>query len=390
MPGKSDKDYEKEIAELKQELEKAKKRIQLNLSKTFSLSVAGSSFSIAGLEEMVLLVDANGLVKYANNSMAKLIGAQDKKELLHTPIKNWHRGILGEGFIIALIESVKSTDQVCVLEQAFPDLPQGLLPIRHKLGSPIILRFIGTPIKDQVQIIAQDVTQNRWLENTFSRYVSPKVIDLLRNIPVQELMKVERRELTILFADLRGFTRVTQEIEPEAVCEMLNTYLSRMVQCVEKYDGTVDKFIGDEIMAVFGAPLHQEDHALRALLCAVAMIESHQAWQRERENVGLKAPAVGIGIVTGEVIVGNIGTEKQMDYTVLGHPVNLAARLCGAAEGLEILTVAETHKSAQKALKQGVDFKNMPHLKFEPKGKLELKNVKAPVEVLKVTVKISG
>jgi len=163
-----------------------------------------------------------------------------------------------------------------------------------------------------------------------------------------------------------------------------------MVECVEKYDGTIDKFIGDEIMAFFGAPLAQKDHALRGLLCAVEMIESHQAWQRERKNKGLKAPPVGIGVVTGEVIIGNIGTEKRMDYTVLGHPVNLAARLCGVAEGLEVLTVSETHKSALKAIKQGVDFKNMPHLKFEPKGKLELKNVKARVEVLKVIVKNSS
>jgi len=228
------------------------------------------------------------------------------------------------------------------------------------------------------------VTSNRWLEKTFSKYVSSKVIELLRTIPSADLLKVERRVLTVLFADLRGFTRVSQEIEPEEVCEMVNSYLTRMVECVEAYDGTVDKFVGDEIMAAFGAPLPQKDHALRSLLCAVDMVKSHKAWQEQRIAENKPAPPVGIGIVTGEVIVGNVGTEKQMDYTVLGHSVNLASRLCAIAAGLEILTVKATHQSALKSLKKGTEIKNIPHLRFEPKGKRELKNVQTPVEVIQV------
>jgi len=390
MSIKGKEDYEKEIANLKSEISRLESQVLVNRAGGKTFSDTGASFTIVGLEEMVLLVNDQGLISFANSGMTQLLGAKDKKELLKSRLSDWDKYPLGDGFLTTLFQTVKSTDQVCVLEQSFSAFPPGLLLAKPSIGSEVILRFVCCPVKNQVQIVIQDVTSNRWLEKTFSKYVSSKVIELLRTIPAADLLKVERRVVTVLFADLRGFTKVSQEIEPEEVCEMVNSYLSRMVECVEKYDGTVDKFVGDEIMAAFGAPLPQQDHALRALLCAVAMIESHKAWQIDREKMGLNAPPVGIGIVTGEVIVGNIGTEKQMDYTVLGHSVNLAARLCGAAEGMEILTVPETHKSAQKALKQGVDFKNMPHLKFEPKGKLDLKNVKAPVEVLKVTVKMSG
>ena len=384
MADKTSEEYEKEIKELRAELEKLRSQIRLNLKSGQTFSAPGASFTIAGLEEMVLLVDDSGIIRFANSAMAILLGAKDKTALLKTRLAEWDQGILGPGFLSSLVESVKSTGQTCIFQSEFPDFPKGLLPGKASLNCPIILRFICCPVKDRIQIICQDVSASLWLEKTFSRYVSPKVIDRLRQIPVSDLLRVERKFLTVLFADLRGFTRVTQEIEPEQVCEMVNSYLSRMVECVEKYDGTVDKFIGDEIMATFGAPLAQKDHALRALLCAVDMIQAHQIWQEDQKQKGAPSPPVGIGIATGQVIVGNIGTEKQMDYTVLGHSVNLAARLCGKAEGLEILTTKETHRSALMGLKQGLEFKEVPHLRFEPAGNLDLKNVKEPVEVIRV------
>jgi class 3 adenylate cyclase len=301
--------------------------------------------------------------------MARLLGL-DKSELQGAALSACDG--LDPGLLRGFCETVRATGEAWVSEQAFPQLA------RADLGTDTTLRFVCTPVGEKVQIVVQDVSQTRWLEKTFARYLSSKVIERLRQVPPADLLKVERRVVTVLFADLRGFTRVSQEIEPEQVCAMVNSYLSRMVDCVEKYDGTVDKFVGDEIMAVFGAPLFQADHALRALLCAVDMVRSHQEWQGER--TGQPAPAVGVGLVTGEVIVGNIGTEKQMDYTVMGHPVNLAARLCGAAAGLEILTVAATHQAAQ-----GFSLDNMPRLHFEVKGKLELKNVKVPIDVIRVT-----
>lgn len=385
MAIKSPEHYEKEILRLKAELSRLKQKSLINL--TAGPNIFGSSqksFTIVGLEEMVILVDGDGSIRFANTSFANLLGAKDKKDFLKAPLSDWDKYPLGEGFLNSLVQTVKSTGRVFVLEHEFQDFPGQLLAEKNETGASVMLRFVCHPVDNQVQIVIQNVTSMRWLEKTFSRYVSPKVIELLRKVPASDLLKVERITLTVLFTDLRGFTRVSQEIEPEEVCEMVNSHFAAMVEGIEKYDGTVDKFVGDGVMAVFGAPLHQKDHALRALLAAVEMVKSHQAWQEDRRQQNKAAPAVGIGIVTGEVIVGNIGTEQQMDYTVLGQPVNLAARLCGAASGLEILTVKETHQAALKAIKQGAEFKNIPHLKFEPKGSMELKNVKGPVEVIRV------
>ena len=326
---KSPQEYESEIAELKAQLNRLS-GVQ---------TMGGSPFTIVGLEEMVLMVDGAGRISFANSAMAHLLGL-DKGDLQGALLAECDQGRLGPGLLQGLCDNVRSAGQVRICEQAFPELPQA------SLGSATTLRFVCSPVGEKVQLVVQDVSHTRWLEKTFSRYLSAKVIDLLRHVSPADLLKVERRVLTVLFADLRGFTRVSQEIEPEQVCAMVNSYLSRMVDCVERYDGTVDKFVGDEIMAVFGAPLTQADHALRALLCAVDMVRSHREWQQIRLHESKPAPPVGVGLVTGEVIVGNIGTEKQMDYTVMGHPVNLAARLCGAAAGLEILTVQATHEVA--------------------------------------------
>jgi adenylate cyclase len=114
------------------------------------------------------------------------------------------------------------------------------------------------------------------------------------------------------------------------------------------------------------------------------MIKAHRTWQEERKSGGKIAPAVGIGIATGEVVLGNVGAAQRMDYTVLGHTVNLAARLCGQAEALEILTVKATHQAAMAAVKSYPRPEEIPRFRFESKGQIELKNVKAPVDMFRV------
>jgi len=215
--------------------------------------------------------------------------------------------------------------------------------------------------------------------------VAPEVIEQMLQRPEANFMEMERRELTVLFADLRGFTRITQELEPRVLQEMINEFLSTMVGCIEQFGGTVDKFVGDEVMAMFGAPMQMPDHALRGLLAAVEMCRLHGRLEKRWSLAGLPAAGVGIGVTTGEVFVGNVGTVKRMDYTAMGHWVNLAARLCGSAEGGQVLTVPETYYATAEAIKiTGIE--EVPRLKFSPEGKLTFKNVKEPVTVLSVTV----
>ena len=152
----------------------------------------------------------------------------------------------------------------------------------------------------------------------------------------------ESREVTILFADIRGFTALTEGMEPQEVIGLLNETMERLGDAVEAAGGVVDKYVGDEIMAVFGAPLVQSDHADRAVRAALAIQGAMSALSEERVERGAAPVEVGVGLHTGEAVAGNMGSPSRLNYTVVGESVNLAARLCSAAGGGEILFSSKT------------------------------------------------
>jgi adenylate cyclase len=149
----------------------------------------------------------------------------------------------------------------------------------------------------------------------------------------------ERRDLTILFSDIRGFTTISEASEPEAVVEMLNEYLTRMVEILLAHGGTLDKFIGDAVMGFWNAPAADPDHPRHAVECALEMIEETARLRDRWSAEGKAAIRIGIGINTGDAVVGNIGAEKVFGYTVIGDAVNLASRLEGTNKqyGTEII-----------------------------------------------------
>ena len=378
-----------ENAELRRDLDRLHKGSTIALTGTMAVASTTGSLTILGIEEMILQVGKDDTIDYVNSPMAKLLGMPDRKRPLGTPLDRWDTGPLGEGVLKALVHLARTSEEPHALERSCPGVPDDCLPCINLPESieERILRFTAAAQKGRVQIVAQDVTRLRWLENTFSRYVSPKVIDRMQRISAGDFLSMDRRELTILFGDLRGFTAMCQELPPEQVQETINSFLSNMVEVIENLDGTIDKFVGDEVMAIFGAPIHQEDHALRALICAVEMQKTHTKWQKTREVEGKPSRPMGIGLATGTVVVGNIGTETRMDYTAQGHTVNLASRLCDAAEGGEILTVPETHSAALNNLKGYCSPVPIPRFNFKGKGKQMFKNVAEPVEVISVGVK---
>jgi adenylate cyclase len=169
--------------------------------------------------------------------------------------------------------------------------------------------------------------QTAMLRTTFGRYVSPQILDHILAHPESVRLGGDRREMTILFSDIRGFTTISEASEPEAVVEMLNEYLTRMVEILLAHGGTLDKFIGDAVMGFWNAPAADADHARHAVACAVEMVQETASLRARWETEGKAAIRIGVGVNTGEAVVGNIGAEKVFGYTVIGDAVNLASRL---------------------------------------------------------------
>ncbi|MDX1673646.1 MAG: adenylate/guanylate cyclase domain-containing protein [Longimicrobiales bacterium] len=182
----------------------------------------------------------------------------------------------------------------------------------------------------------------------------------------------ESRDATVLFADVRGFTTLTEGMEPQAVITLLNQTMERLSTIVDEEGGVVDKYIGDEIMAVFGAPLSQPDHAERAVRAAVAMQTAMEDVNRARLARSEPAVEIGVGVHTGEVVAGNMGSTNRLNYTVVGESVNLAARLCTTADPGEIL------------VSEAVRDRLPDDVVAEPAGTREMKGFSRPVRVYAV------
>lgn len=200
----------------------------------------------------------------------------------------------------------------------------------------------------------------------FGKYVSKEVVnEIMKNAKegITQLKGTER-EVTILFADIRGFTPVSERLKPKEVVTMLNTYLGEMTNVVFKYRGTLDKFIGDCVMAIFNAPVEQQNSALLAVKAA---LEMQDKIKRVHSVHGKKIPIMhaGIGINTGQAIIGNIGTKDRMEYTAIGDNVNLASRLCSFAKGGQIVISQQTYN----LVKDKIVSKKLGEIKVKGKSK---------------------
>ena len=196
-------------------------------------------------------------------------------------------------------------------------------------------------------IAIEDISDVSKVKNTFKRYVSKQVVDNLLEDETKLNLGGEEREVTILFTDIRGFTSMSENMEPEQVVMTLNEYFSEMIDIVFEHNGTLDKIIGDELMVVFGAPLAADDDTERALNTAVEMQNKIKELNDIRRQRGEDPVLVGAGINKGFVVSGNIGSRDMMDYTVIGDTVNLGSRLCSAAGPGEIIVSKEVIKNQE-------------------------------------------
>jgi PAS domain S-box-containing protein len=258
-----------------------------------------------------------------------------------------------------LVERVKARGEPIVNFEIEMTLPT---------GGPVNLRASLSPLKngnDETQgvaIVIDDLTEQRRLESRyqlFQRYLSPVVIERLPDDPGELKLGGQRQEVTSLFADIRGFTDFSQQYDPETLVEVLNQYLDVGAKAILAEEGTLDKFMGDAVVAFFNAPLPQDDHILRAARAALK-VQQGIIWLHRQVPPAYQLD-YGIGIAVGDAVVGNIGTAQRLDYTAIGPSVNLARRLQEAAEpGQTLLTNA-----AFQRVQEHVEARPLPPIRVE-------------------------
>lgn len=263
-----------------------------------------------------------------------------------------------------------------------------LIKALHTIGKGNINFRLKVNRKDEfgevakaVNSMADGLCERETLKGVFARYVSQQVRDKILNQGEIPTVKGERRKITMLFSDIKSFTELSESLQPEEVVSLLNDFFEKMIEVVFKNQGMIDKFVGDGLVVIFGAPvddLYQEEHAVRtALEMQDQLALLHQKWESE----GREKLSIGIGINTGIAIVGNIGSSQKMEYTAIGDTVNLAARIESATRDIDAsILISEYTYVAVKTL-----------FKTENKGSVYVKGRKDPITVYSVLgSKING
>jgi adenylate cyclase len=211
------------------------------------------------------------------------------------------------------------------------------------------------------------------IASTFGQYIPPELIDEMNFDPESYTLDAKSREMTVLFSDVRSFTTISEGLEPEALSKLMNAYLTPMTKLIHENRGTIDKYIGDAIMAFWGAPVHEPEHARLALKTAMEMLERMEALRHEFKERGWPELYIGVGLNTGMMSVGNMGSEFRLSYTVLGDAVNLGARLEGLTKnyGVELVVSETTKQAVPEYIYRKLDFvavkgKNEPVAIYEP------------------------
>ncbi len=315
---------------------------------------------LRSLSDAVISTDMQGKIVTINDAALLLLGCSDAKtdELRSQEITQQFIGrFVWEVAPIDLLQmrvedTLKHATRCYVPEQSLildiPDESDNLQQIERSINLTV------TPLTnpaDKVRgglVVLEDISQEKRMKTTLYRYMTPDVAERVMALGEDVLMIGERKDVSILFADIRGYTSLTERMEAAEVVALLNNYFETMVEAVFDFDGTLDKFIGDALMAVFGAPLPIENHAWMAVQAALDMrrrlAEFNQQYRPETDPI-----RVGIGISSGEVVSGNIGSQKRMDYTVIGDGVDISSRLEGTTKeyGCDIILSEYTYRYCQ-------------------------------------------
>ncbi|MAG36519.1 MAG: hypothetical protein CL878_09800 [Dehalococcoidia bacterium] len=346
-------------------------------------------------EEQLLAVICEQAAMHLDGDVAWLsLLSEDRQPTLHIHGDSQDRPTLRAALEDASADALSHAESVTVHLASEPDESQNLglwsagigaymsVPLRSAQGVLGVLGIGrvrgGRPFEDgDVHTLTLLGDQGRAaLENArlhraqlLQRYVSPQIADAILAGKTDVELKSRRKNLTVLFSDIRGFTPLSEQKEPEELVELLNEYLTAMTEIVFKHGGTLDKYIGDGLMVFIGDPIEYEDHQERAIRMAVEMRTTLQELQQKWAIDGAEVLTIGIGISTGYVTVGNIGSPTRADYTVLGNHVNLAARLADRAAAGQILVSERTLLMVQDLVTA------------TPLDEVQLKGVSRPIRI---------
>ncbi|MEH2304512.1 adenylate/guanylate cyclase domain-containing protein [Nostoc sp.] len=315
--------------------------------------------------------NGNTTLRYAQASLMKASCVTCHNTDATSPKKNWEVGDVAGAWEISqsLDNLVTKTNQS--LQGTFAML--GGMSVLGLSGLTLVVgklrensRNLEHRVKERTTDLAEANTElekrNQLIRQVFGRYLSDTVVANLLESPEGLKLGGERRKVTILTSDLRGFTALSERFPPEEVIHILNLYLEYMADVINHYQGTIDEFMGDGILVLFGAPIAKEDDALRAVTCACAMQLAMGGVNEKMKTLGWPPLEMGIGINTGEVIVGNIGSEKRTKYGIVGSQVNLTYRIESYTSGGQILISEQTFKEV------GSSIKIIGQKQVQPKG----------------------
>jgi PAS domain S-box-containing protein len=313
----------------------------------------------------VITADVGDLITLCNRAIVEILKVP-RENLLGSSLQSLLPQLSAD--LPARVEEVKQADRRHMGLETHTSLPS---------RGEVDLSLNITPLKDAgqitrgVAIVVDDLTEQRRLQaqrRLFERMVAPAVIEQID--PDSLLLGGDRAEITTVFADIRGFTSFSETKDPETLVAVLNRYLSVAAEAILREEGTIDKFLGDAVMAWFNAPVPQPDHTLRAVRAAIAIRDAVPRLHQELEpSLRLR---YGVGIHSGEAVLGLVGTERAINYTAIGDSVNTARRLQENALPDQILI----SRAAADRVRDQVELRSMPSMRLEGKGQ--------PVEVFEV------
>jgi class 3 adenylate cyclase len=258
------------------------------------------------------------------------------------------------------------------------DIVQALaLGANDYIAKPVDLTVLLARAETQLAVkrLTEELeVKNRFIRTAFGRYLSDEVVASLLSRPEGLQLGGSQQTVTLLMSDLRGFSSLASQLQPTQVVRLLNNYLGAMADVITRFQGTIDEFIGDAIMALFGAPVSREDDAERAVACAVAMQLAMTQVNEQNRRDGLPEVQMGVAVNTGDVIVGNIGSHRRTKYGVVGMHVNLTSRIESFTLGGQVLVSEATAQAAGPALVLGQQLTlrakgfNEPVIVYEVKG----------------------